>query len=338
MIAENIPLAPLTTMRTGGRARYFFAVRNLADARRAMRFAARKEIPVFFLGGGSNIVVGDDGFSGLVVKNEMSSFECEDAGDAVRVIVGGGMEWDAFVERAVRGGWHGVENLSLIPGTVGAAPVQNIGAYGSEVSDTIEFVEALHAETRQLKRFSNAECGFGYRKSFFRSAEGEKYFIVRVSFLLKKNAALKTNYPDIKKYFSETQRGITLRSVRDAVAKIRTDKLPDIAKVGTAGSFFKNPVVTDADLARVEVSYPGAAHVRLGKNKNKLSAAWLIEHVAKMKGVREGDVGVYDKHALVLVNHGTARADEIKKFSEKIERRVFEKTGIRLEKEILFVE
>lgn len=337
MIREHVPLARMTTMNVGGEARYFFSANTDLGVRRAIHFARDKKVPLFILGGGSNTVFGDGGFDGLVLRMEIKGVSFFDKGDTVRVVAGAGEEWDALVASTVSRGLHGLENLSLIPGTAGGAPIQNIGAYGREVSDVIAWVEAIDRDSGALVRVKHYECLFGYRKSVFQTKEGVRFIVVRVAFDLKKEAPLCIDYEDVRAYFSKAGIAPDLSSVRDAIVAIRKSKLPDVREVGTAGSFFKNPVVPLPVLEKILVAYPGARHTPADANMTKISAAWLLDAVCGYKGMRVGAVGVHDKHALVLVHHGGGTASDIKKLSEEIADCVKRKTGVALEREVVFV-
>ena len=338
MINEFVPLADLTTMRVGGTARYFFIIKNEADVISAYSFAKENGTSFFVLGGGSNTVISDDGFAGVVMKMEMKGVHFSDEHDgAVIAVAEAGENWDTFVAMTIEHGLYGLENLSAIPGTVGAAPIQNIGAYGIEVSDTIAWVEALDPVTMSTHRFRARECHFGYRDSFFKTAEGRELIVLRAAFSLKRNGDLRIGHDDIKKYFSERKLPIELSAIRQAITDIRSAKLPDLRNIGTAGSFFKNPVISRSKADELCVRYPGALCFPVDDKNVKISAAWLIDHVGGWKGYHEGGIGVYEKHALVLVNYGTGTAAELISLAEKIIADVKNKTGIALVPEVCIV-
>lgn len=337
MIREKVPLARMTTMNVGGDARYFLSVASDEGVRRAIGFAREKKVPLFVLGGGSNTVFGDNGFDGMVVRMEIKGVSFFDKGDTVRVVAGAGEEWDALVATTVSRGLHGLENLSLIPGTVGGAPVQNIGAYGREVSSTLAWVEAIDRESGALVRIKNYECLFGYRRSVFQAKEGSRYIIVRVAFDLPKHAPLAMEYDDVRAYFARTGVAPTLASVRDAIVDIRKGKLPDVRVIGTAGSFFKNPTVPLSVVEALLKTHPTLRHTPVDAVTTKVSAAWLLDAVCGYKGLRVGSVGVHEKHALVLVHYGGGTASDIRKLSEEMADCVKKKTGIELEREVMFV-
>jgi UDP-N-acetylmuramate dehydrogenase len=346
-ISENVLLNTYTTFRIGGPARFFVVVKNILDLTDALVFAQQKGLPIFVLGGGSNIVMSDNGFDGLVIKNEITGITFQEKADnpdvpenTTLVIAGAGEEWDAFVGTTVEKNLFGLETLSLIPGTVGAAPVQNIGAYGTEVKTTVRFVEAMHKETGELCTFTNAQCDFSYRNSFFKTPEGKKYVITRVGFILKHHDKPNISYRDIQKYIEEhklAEVDITLQKVRDIVIDIRTNKLPSVKDYGTAGSFFKNPIIPKAEYEALLQQYPMMPHYPAGEELVKIPAAWILDNVCGFKGYREGDVGVYKNQALVLVNYGNATEKDVKNLAEKMIACVKEKTNINLEREVEYI-
>jgi UDP-N-acetylmuramate dehydrogenase len=341
-IEENISLKEYTTFKIGGNARYFIRIQEIHDLQIAIAFAQGKNLPVFVLGGGSNIVMSDEGFPGLVIKMEIEDVIVNEGKDGkVIVSAGAGVNWDVLVAETVQNNLHGLENLSLIPGTVGAAPVQNIGAYGAEIKNCIEWVEALDQETGVMRHFSNQECEFKYRWSFFKTPEGKKYIITRVGFVLTHNGELNTSYRDITEYIktnalSETE--LNLQKVRDIVVDIRTKKLPSLAEYGTAGSFFKNPIIKKSDYEKLLVQYPLMPHYPAGDNTVKVPAAWILDNLCGFKGYKDGEVGVYKNQALVLVNFGQAKSADIKNLAQKMISCVQEKTNIILEREVEYIE
>jgi UDP-N-acetylmuramate dehydrogenase len=338
-IQENISLQALTTFRIGGNARFFVRIQEINDLQIAIAFAHERKVPVFVLGGGSNIVMSDQGFPGLVIKMEIGDIVVNDSKSGTAIVsAGAGVLWDTLVGETVKNNLYGLENLSLIPGTVGAAPIQNIGAYGAEVKNTIEWVEALDQETGEMRHFTNQECHFEYRTSFFKTLKGKKYIITRVGFALKKNGTLNTSYRDIAEYIiSNHITDITLEKVRNIVIDIRTKKLPDLKEYGTAGSFFKNPIIPKSNYEKLLKKYPALPHYAAGETKVKIPAAWILDTLCGFKGYREGDVGVYKNQALVLVNFGHARAQDVEALAKKMIDCVKEKTKINLEQEVEFI-
>jgi UDP-N-acetylmuramate dehydrogenase len=338
-ILENVSLSDFTTMRVGGPARFFCKIKNEKDLKEAVSFVKQKNIPFFILGGGSNVVFSDDGFQGMILKIELSGIVFREEKGKLLVTAGAGVVWDKLVEETVTRGLYGLENLSFIPGLVGSAPVQNIGAYGVEVKDFIVSVNALDTETLKIKKFNNKECSFGYRDSFFKTTEGKKYIITGVVFSLKKNGELKTDYKDVKEYFSSCDiSSPNVRDVRNALIEIRTKKLPDTNKDFTAGSFFKNIVMPDADADELLKKYPDIAVYSASPGYKKFATAWVLDHICGLRGMQKGNVGTYKNQALVIVNNGNATAKEIMEFAEGLQKCVKEKTGIEIEREVIYIE
>ena len=292
-------------------------------------------LPHLFLGGGSNVLL-TKAQEALVVKISIPGITVikEDA-DNVWLKGGAGVVWDEFVQYAVNQGWSGLENLSLIPGTVGAAPMQNIGAYGAEIKDTFESLEALNLQTLALEVFDAKACAFGYRESFFKRAGKGQYLISSVTFKLSKKPLVKTSYGAIQEVLAA--KGITnpsIREVADAVIEIRQSKLPDPKEIGNSGSFFKNPTVSASEASRLMAEFPGIPHYPVeGSSDVKFPAGWFIEK-AGWKGFRRGDAGVHAKQALVLVNYGEATGAEILALSEEIKQSIKDTFGVSLETEV----
>ena len=338
-IEENKGLASFTTFKIGGAARYFVEVSNARELKEALMFAQEQNLRFFVLGGGSNIVMSDGGFEGLVIKNEIKGIDSEEHDMTVDLIVGAGENWDELVEYSVKEGLYGIENLSGIPGSVGASPIQNIGAYGSEVKDTILWVDTIDSKTLEEKRFTNAECEFGYRDSFFKTPEGKQYVITHVCFFLKKEGEINTAYKDVARYMEEKEIEVpTLEQMRGAVLEIRSRKFPDLKTTGTAGSFFKNPIVPNEKYEELLKNYPDMPGYPIGKSRTKLSCAWILDHILNLKGCYEGPVGFYERQPLVVVNKGGATAEEIKKLTDDAVLQTKEKLGIDLEREVTLVE
>src|SRR6202795_1079856 len=347
-IQENVPLAPLAPLRVGGSARYFAERRREDDVREAAQFAKTRTLPLFVLGGGSNLVVADSGWPGLVLRVAIGGITTQTtdaSGNAVLFSVGAGVNWDDLVAQAVVQNCAGVECLSGIPGSVGGTPVQNVGAYGQEVSDTIESVRALDLKEDRIVVLPKPACGFRYRTSIFNTTERGRYIILRVNYRLKRGGAPSLKYADLQKYFAERKTPPSLAEVRAAVREIRRTKgmliVPGDDDSRSAGSFFKNPVLSEAqfkDLAEraeskgLEIpSYPALDAQR------KVSAAWLVEHSGFSKGYAVGPAGISNKHALALVNAGQASAADIVRLEEQIQDKVQESWGIMLDPEPVFV-
>lgn len=330
-IQENISLKPFNTFGIEASAAQFVEVSSKPEL---IEVLTENNQPLLILGGGSNVLLTKD-FKGLVVKNNFKGIEVVQEDDSfVELKVGAGENWHQFVMYCIENNYCGVENLSLIPGNVGASPMQNIGAYGVEVKDLITEVETIDLTHYTERVFKNQECDFGYRTSVFKTTEKGKYFITAVNYRLTKDPRLNTSYGAIETELNN--RGIkspTIRDVSDAVITIRQSKLPDPAKIGNSGSFFKNPVVDVSTKETIVANYPNAPCYEQGKGSFKLAAGWLIEQCG-WKGKRIGDYGVHDKQALVLVNHGCAKGEDIYQLSEDIIQSVKNKFGVTLEREV----
>lgn len=360
-IQENVPLAPLTTLQVGGAARFFAELRREDEVREAVQFAKRRELPLFVLGGGSNLVVADSGWPGLVLKiaiGGIASPTANDAtGNAVLFSVGAGVNWDDFVAQAVAQNCAGVECLSGIPGSVGGTPVQNVGAYGQEVADTIESVRALDLKQDRIVVLPKPACGFRYRASIFNSTERGRYIILRVNYRLHRGGAPSLKYADLQRHFAgrvqenfserpaEKTTPPSLAETRAAVREIRRSKgmliVPGDEDCRSAGSFFKNPVLSEAQFQELAARAASKAleipsYPALDAQK-KVSAAWLVEHAGFSKGYATGAAGISNKHALALINRGNARASDIVELKDEIQRGVQEAWGILLEPEPVFV-
>ena len=337
-IQENITIAPYTTFKIGGPARFFCSIKNEEDLVQAVKFAKEKELPVLVIGGGSNLLVSDDGYKGLIVRCEIKGKQfVEGKGvDVGKVIIkaAAGEDWETLVSEAVGRGLYGFESLSAIPGTVGASPVQNIGAYGVDVSSTIYSVRVLDTTIMRFKELSNDDCKFAYRDSIFKHEKG-RYIVAQVTYKLTRSGKPNLSYRDVREYF--TLRKIsdpTLQQVRDAIVEIRSDKLPDWKAWGTAGSFFKNPVITSAKFAELKKTYPDLPGFMEPDGMVKVSLGWILDKVCNAKGLTMGNVSTYEKQALVLVAKPGATATDVLNFSNELMRRVKEKTGIVIEGEV----
>ena len=323
-------LAPHTTFGIGGNAAFFVSVHTVEGLQEAIRWAKGKSVNIKVLGGGSNVLVPDEGYDGLVIHNCIGGILYD--GDGVHV--GAGVMFDDLVADTVAKGLWGLENLSAIPGTVGAAPIQNIGAYGTEVSSYITEIHAYHIDTDTEKVFSNEACMFGYRDSFFKTEEGKEYVVVGATFKLRADGGPNITYKDLQHYFEGTVP--TQREVRDGVIEIRSNKFPDWKEKGTAGSFFKNPVISKELFATLQETYSNMPGFDTEDGQVKIPLGWILDKVLHLKGVTNdtGTVGSYEKQALVLVNHGGATADDVNTFAKKIIQDVFGITGIRIEREV----
>jgi UDP-N-acetylmuramate dehydrogenase len=331
-IQENILLKDFTTFKIGGPARYFVIAKNEADLHEALTFAKGRKLPIFILGGGSNLLISDHGFSGLIIKNEIKGSKFSDI-DNNKVIleVGAGETWDEVVALSVIRNLSGLENLSGIPGTVGGAAVQNAGAYGSEFSSCLISVEGLNLSNGKKFILKKTDCQYGYRDSFFK--KNKKFIITAVTLELDKKSTFNLEYAGLKNKLSNIK-DLTLEKIRQAVLEIRVEKLPDWHKLGTAGSFFKNPIITLAKYQELKDKYPEAPGFPETKEKIKVPLAWILDNICNLKGYKEGNVGLYEKQPIVLVNFGNATEKEILNFSKKIKDSINEKTGISVEEEV----
>ena len=336
-IEENVLLGPLTTLGVGGAARYLARVRSEGDLVDAVEFARATGLPVFVLGGGSNLLVGDAGFDGVVLRMEMvGELEFEEKDEAVEVTAAAGLDWDAFVLTICERGLSGVECLAGIPGLVGGTPVQNVGAYGQEVAETIVSVRALDLESMEFVSLSAGECGFGYRRSVFNSSARGRYVVTAVTFRFEQGRQVELKYAELQRRFEgQSPRPM---EVYDVVREIRHGKgmllVPGEADCRSAGSFFKNPVVDAAVFQRIAAATEGAIpHWDAGEGKVKLAAAWLVEQAGFHKGFAMGRAGISSRHTLAVINRGGAAAGEIVALRDEIVRRVEERFSVKLEQE-----
>lgn len=336
-IRENMLLAPYTTLKIGGPARYFVSARSDEEVREAVQFARKNDLPLLVLGGGSNVLISDSGFSGLVIHMQNTRVLWEEKGESFCVIADAGVSWDAFVAQCVERGLFGLENLSGIPGSVGASVVQNIGAYGVEAGERVAWIEVYDREGDQVRRITAKDAELGYRESIFKHDAGRELIVLRVAFLLPRKGILSLGYKDIESYTRDIKPIVSLHDMREAILAIRGRKFPDLEKFGTAGSFFKNPVVEASVAQSFLLRYPDSPNYPLANGKVKLSAAWIIDRVLHIRGLREGNVGTWSEQALVLVNYGGAKAEELKNFAAHIQKRAEEETHIILEPEVVYV-
>ncbi len=388
-IEEHVSLKALTTLKVGGMARYFAAVASVDELKEAFAFAKEKKVPFTVLGGGSNVLIAGGEINRLFIKIEIKGIEwkspltkgalhsdagglftkgkttpaSEDGGTPKSsgdiVTAGAGESWDSLVTQAVEKGLWGIENLSGIPGTVGAAPVQNIGAYGAELADVLLWVEALDPATGMLTKLSLGQCGFGYRDSIFKRSEGKGLIITRVALRLSKEGTANLEYKDLGNRISNSQflistkteekrseREITPSDIRTAVLEIRGGKFPDLAVYGTAGSFFKNPIISKQKFDELKKKYPALPGFPISSSSNfqlrtsnlelpvKVPLAWILDNICGMRGLTEGPVGLFKNQPIVLVNFGGASAGEVNAFARRITDCVKEKTGIHVEYEV----
>jgi len=348
LLQENVPLAPLTTLGVGGPARFFVEARSRTEVEEAIRLATARDLALFVLGGGSNLVVADSGWPGLVLKVAILGIERlpgnENEG-RILFDVGAGESWDRFVSQAVVAQCAGIECMSGIPGSVGGTPVQNVGAYGQEVSETIESVEVFDLRDGQIRELCGEACGFAYRSSVFNTTERGRFIILKVTYALAPGGKPRLAYADLQRHFAGRESAPNLAEVREAVRHIRAVKgmllVAGDPDCHSAGSFFKNPILSEAQHADLNKraaargltipSYPAL------EKSQKVSAAWLVEKSGFARGYGFGHVGLSSKHALAIVNRGAASAAEILALKDQIQQRVEEIWGVRLEPEPVMV-
>jgi UDP-N-acetylmuramate dehydrogenase len=333
-IQEHTALKDKTTFRLGGEALYFCEAHTEEDVVEAVLFSHKKAVPVFPLGTGSNTIFSDTVYQGVVMHMCLRGVAVvrEDTTHAY-VKVSAGEDWDTFVAQAITCGWHGLENLSYIPGTVGASPVQNIGAYGMEVGRVIDSVRVYDTQEKKYVEMDREVCRFGYRTSIFKERSG-RYIIVSVLFRLEKIYTPLLTYKDVADAL--TGKEVTPQMMRECIIAIRTEKLPNWHVLGTAGSFFKNPEVSKEEGEKLKIMFTGMP-LYLSPVGYKIPAGYLIEHVIGMKGVRHKGVGVYEHHALVLVNYGEGTYQELCELVSIIKDTIYEKTHIIIEPEVQIV-
>jgi len=335
-IAEGVELAAKTTLGVGGPARYFIEAQHEAAIVEALRWARRLGVPVCVLGGGSNVVVSDGGFEGLVVRVATLGSTHEQHGRDVELTAAAGEPWDALVAFTVERGWAGFECLSGVPGLVGATPIQNVGAYGQEVSETIRSVRVYDRHLDRTLELPPADCLFGYRDSLFKSGEPERYVVLAVRYRLVAGAAPKLAYPELVREVEASSSAATLADVRSAVLRVRGRKsmLLDPADENrrSCGSFFVNPIVerSVAEQIRALSASDDLPRFPQADGRIKLSAAWLIERAGFQRGVRAGPVGLSTRHTLALVCHEGAHAGDVVSFARRIRARVAERFGVEL--------
>ena len=333
MIQTNKNLKEYNTFGISVKAEMFAVFSSIEELKQILSLRNNKKLLV--LGGGSNLLLTKD-FDGLVIKNEIKRFEViEETVSEVIVESGAGENWHEFVMWTINNNFGGLENMSLIPGNVGTTPVQNIGAYGTEIKDTFVSCSAIKIDTLEMKSFDNAECHFGYRESIFKNEVKDQYIITSVIFkLTKRNHKINISYGDITAELDKLKiKNPTLKDVSNAVITIRQSKLPDPKVLGNSGSFFKNPIVLKSDFEPIHEKFPEMKFYEISETEVKVPAGWLIEQ-AGFKGKRFGDAGIHKNQALVLVNYGNATGQEILNVSKEIQETIFKKFGIHIEAEV----
>ena len=335
-VMTNISLRQYTTMKLGGEARYMATADSASDVVSLYRNARKENLPIFVLGGGSNVITHDEVFEGIVLLNKIKGFEIISENDETTDIkIGAGEVWDEVVEKAIGLGLQGIEAMSGIPGTAGAAPVQNVGAYGQEIADTLISLEAYDSKTDTIVTISADECDFSYRNSIFRDKEKGRYCILNITLRLNKAEPKPPYYASLQRYIDENDiREINLSVIRVAVLNIRSEKLPDPAELPSAGSFFKNALVEKWKLEELQKEYSDIPNYAMSDGKYKIPTGWLIDK-AGLRGYRSHGMRVYEKNALVLVNDSATGYDDLAAIREEIVQIVFDKFGIKIEQEPL---
>jgi UDP-N-acetylmuramate dehydrogenase len=333
-IIENYPLLKLNTFGVDVKAKYFASINSINELIEVTKTNVFTDLELLILGGGSNILFTKD-FDGLVILNNIKGKEIIDQNQqSIFLKIGAGENWHELVMYCVDNGWGGVENLSLIPGNTGTAPMQNIGAYGVEIKETFVELEALEISTGKIVKFNNSDCEFGYRESVFKNKMKNQYIILNITLELKKNPVLNINYGDVEAILeSQNINNPSIKEVSSAIISIRQSKLPDPKKIGNSGSFFKNPIVSLDQLEFIKKKYPNVVNYEINENEFKIAAGWMIEK-AGWKGKKFKNYGVHEKQALVLVNYGLANGMEIFDLSGKIILDIKDKFGITLEREV----
>jgi UDP-N-acetylmuramate dehydrogenase len=335
-IQSHVSLKPYNTFGIDTSARYLVEINAEDDLRTLLQLSDFVDQPKLILGGGSNVLLCHD-FNGLVVKISIKGINIIREDDThIYITAGAGVNWHELVVFCVAHGYAGMENLSLIPGTVGAAPMQNIGAYGVELEQVFESLTAVHVLTGDKKTFSHADCAFGYRESVFKRELKGQYIITSVTFQLNKQPTFHTRYGAIQETLTDmgvSEEKLSIKAISEAVIRIRRSKLPDPAQIGNAGSFFKNPEIPQTQFDALKARYPDLPGYPIGNDIVKIPAGWLIEQ-AGWKGYRSGDAGVHTKQALVLVNYGDATGEEILALAKKVQESVREKFEVTITPEV----
>lgn len=335
-LQKDVSLLPYNTFGIDKKAKYFAEANSEEEILEAITLSKEIKLPLIILGGGSNILLTQD-LNALLLKVNIQGIQVKkETAEHIFVEVGAGVNWHDFVLYSIENNWAGVENLSLIPGTVGASPMQNIGAYGIEIKEVFESLTAINRETLAIEQFDWAQCEFGYRESVFKNKLKGQYVITRVCFKLNKEPIFHTAYGSIQETLKAMQvTELTIKAVSEAVIEIRQSKLPDPKQIGNAGSFFKNPTIDTGKFEALKAQYPSIPGYPMPEGV-KVPAAWLIEQTG-WKGKRFGNIGVHKNQPLVLVNYGGGDGAEIKSLSEKIQSSVKEKFGILLSPEVNFL-
>ncbi len=333
VIEKNVPLSVFTTFRIGGAARFFVRVSSQVELQEAIKYAQKNNIASLILGGGSNMLIDDAGFNGLVIKIELYGLAITREGVSAVFVAGAGELWDTVVARAVSENLWGIENLSGIPGTVGAAPVQNIGAYGSEVKDTFLWAEVFDIDTGTVVRFDLSNCEFVYRSSFFKVHTG-RYVILRVAFRLSTKPMPNLHYADLVEVFKNKEPSVA--HIREAVLAIRARKFPDLSIEGTAGSFFLNPIVTFELAQALKKEYPDMPQYTT-QNGVKVSLAWILDKVLKVRGFSIGGARLFERQPLVVVAIKGASSSDVEALADAVIKKIDATLGILVECEVKII-
>ena len=335
-VMTNVSLKQYTTMKLGGETRFMVTADSSGDVVSLYRNAKNENLSIFVLGGGSNVITHDEVFEGIVLLNKIKGFEIiSETNETTDVKIGAGEVWDEVVEKAIELGLQGVEAMSGIPGTAGAAPVQNVGAYGQEIADTLISLEAYDSKTDTIVTISADECDFSYRNSIFRRKEKGRYCILNITLRLNKAEPKPPYYASLQRYIDENDiREVNLSVIRVAVLNIRSEKLPDPAELPSAGSFFKNALVEKWKLEELQREYSDIPNYEMSDGRYKIPTGWLIDK-AGLRGYRSHGMRVYEKNALVLVNDSATGYDDLAAIREEIVQIVFDKFGIKIEQEPL---
>lgn len=336
-IQQDIDFGKLTTMKISGKAHFFTVVKNIEDFKNAIKFSEKNNLPIFILGGGSNTIVKNQNFAGIVIKNEIKGFEKVFENDEnVEFCIKSGENWHNFVNFAVSKGFSGCEAMAMIPGTVGALPIQNVGAYGQEIADILKSIKVFEISTGKIKTLLKSECKFAYRDSIFKNDAKEKYFIVSVNLKLLKSRPEMPKYKVLKEKLEnigKNKENLTAKDIMNAVVEIRSKKLPDPEEIPNSGSFFKNVIISKEKAAEICKKYQNVPLFEVGE-KYKIATGWLIEQ-AGLKGREFFGIKVHPENALVLTNISAKNYDELAKAREIIQDSVFEKFGLKIEQEPL---
>lgn len=331
-LETQVPLAPLTTLGVGGTAQFFAEAHTENDVEEAIVYARTHHLLLFPLGNGSNVLVPDSGVAGLVVKMSLQNIALQDGTDTALLVADAGVAWDSVVDYASTRGLFGVENLAGIPGTVGGAAVQNIGAYGAELADVFEYAEVMSSVTGARRRISRAEAAFAYRTSFFKTHA--EYILLRVAVRLSKTTVPNIAYADLAQAHASGEALSTPADIARAVRAIREKKFPKSSDEGTAGSFFKNPVVSPETFSSLEQRFPGLPSFAQKDGTKKISLAWILDKILSLKGFAHGRARLYEGHSLIIVARRGAHAAEVDALVSEISARVFAATGIMIEREV----